>query len=82
MHSRAAGVSLRGHPLILMDEAAQDIASSDTCTARPWRGSGSVVGRQEAESSVRSGGVVVLRVGAKDTFEMPPSKHKQPVQAL
>ena len=65
-----------------MDEAAQDVASSDTCTARPWRGNRSVVGGQEAKSSVGSGGVVMLRVGAKDTFEMPPSKHKQPVQAL
>jgi hypothetical protein len=37
---------------------------------------------QEAKPSVGSGSVVVLRVGAKDTFEMPPSKHKQPVQAF
>ena len=59
-----------------MDEAAQDIASSDTGTTRPSRWSGSVVGCQEAKSSVRSGGVVVLRVGAKDTFEMPPSNHE------
>jgi hypothetical protein len=54
-----------------MDEAAQDVASSDT-----------VVRGHEAKPSVGSGAVVMLRVGAKDTFEMPPSKHKQPVQAL
>jgi len=41
-----------------------------------------VVRGHEAKSSVGSGVIVMLRVGAKDTFEMPPSKHKQPVQAL
>jgi hypothetical protein len=65
-----------------MDEAAQDVASSDTGTTRPRRWSGLLVGGQEAKSSVRSAAVVMLRVGAKDTFEMAPSKHKQPVQAL
>ena len=65
-----------------MDEAAQDVASSDTCATLPWRRRGPVVRGHEAKPSVGSGAVVMLRVGAKDTFEMPPSKHKQPVQAL
>ena len=29
MHSRAAGVSLRGHPLVLMDEAAEHVVADD-----------------------------------------------------
>ena len=65
-----------------MDDAAQDVASSDTGTTRPRRWSGSVVRGHEAKPSVGSGGVVMLRVGAKDTFEMPPAEHKEPVQAL
>jgi hypothetical protein len=67
---------------VLMDEAAQDVASSDTCATRPRRGRGPVVGCQQAEPSVRSCVVVMLRVGAKDTFEMAPPSRKQPVQAL
>src|ERR1017187_190484 len=67
---------------ILVDQAAQRIASSDAYVAAGGCDVGSAVGWSLAEGPVRPVGAVVIGVFAEGVVEMPSAGDEDPVCAL
>src|ERR1035438_10846929 len=87
-------LSRRGHPVgadnavtscdlrVLVDQAAEPVASSDADVVAGGREMGAAVGWLLAEGPVRPVGVVVIDVFAEDVAQMSPARDEDAVGAL
>jgi hypothetical protein len=82
MHSRAAGVSLRGHPLVLMDEAAEHVVADDVAGGGIDPLTLLIPRDGKPKASVWPMPVVMADVVGKDPFEVAASGDQGPVEAF
>src|SRR5450755_3625751 len=72
---------LRGHRVVLVNESAQHVVTTDVLGCR-GSGGGRSGGHVELDTSMRTLVVVVADILTKDSFEVTLAQNEQPVEAL